>query len=877
MAAVGDKNRTRNALSDVLQLYTTRTEDPLSFSYEIECTSLNAVNFTLNFEGSENFRVEATAGHVEGLKLISKVRPYTRISIGRVVIVDDDRRASLKMKCAWTMTDPDDSEIADYMKVHSAQLERVIQEAKALDFPHPKSDPKNVRVKEICKTYGKHFVDFEFPPHESSLYKASSLEERNSGKRKLQVIEWKRAQEFMKTEPQVFEGVIEAADIRQGALGDCWFLSALAALTEFPVLIREDTFPEESRQANEHGCYNVRFCKMGLWQTVRIDDFFPCYPGGGPIYSRSNGDELWVLLVEKAYAKLHGSYEAIRAGYAYEGMIDLTGSPSRVIRFDDPAVKDKLQNGQLWREITKYDEENFIMSASTPGEDHVTENGRFGKSSTGLIAGHAYTLISAVELDNGYRLMRLRNPWGQMEWTGDWSDESPLWNDAIRDEIKLKVDGVDFSTADDGIFWMSFEDVLKHFSSINVCLVRRAGLNRNPWQDARRRFQFDLEEVAHPEGSGAEATIAERAHEVFAYRVVAPMFLLTVTERCTAVATVHQQDTRCANSLPYIDIGVSILKTDANYGTFTLVQGSGNSADRQNQTDETVLEPGKYLVVPTTSGGKLKQSIEAQRLAQLQAGQLTNRPRVPLTQPGQKNGEVDFSSAVIAAYTELFQRMDNDCDGVLSKQEIDQYMLRTEGATIEETAFQWLVNTFENSTSNDAPKGISVAGFIRAQLHVFRSGGCDEEKLWGELKHLGYNEELQLCSCRAATMVMHCTASHFTFEPIPYDENAAQEAQELVIKEFGEVSSFENGKIKLYKHRSGHGGVSLMVENNHFVPLVFSLDCSGSENVCSHRGDLVHEETISPNKRAIMHVLMPADTTGKGWAWAYSASYMWTD
>ena len=70
--------------------------------------------------------------------------------------------------------------------------------------------------------------------------------------------------------------------------GDCWFLSALAALTEFPVLIREGVFPEESRETNEQGCYSLRFCKMGLWQTVRVDDFFPCYPGGGPIYSRSN-------------------------------------------------------------------------------------------------------------------------------------------------------------------------------------------------------------------------------------------------------------------------------------------------------------------------------------------------------------------------------------------------------------------------------------------------------------------------------------------------------------------------------------------------------------------------------------------------------------
>ena len=118
---------------------------------------------------------------------------------------------------------------------------------------------------------------------------------------------------------KVFLGGIEPNDIRQGMLSDCWFLCALSAIAEFPHLVK-NLFLEESQTVSPHGVYKLRLCKNGQWQTVTVDDYFPCWPGGGPAYSRSHGNELWVLLLEKAYAKLHGSYAAIKMGWAYEAM-----------------------------------------------------------------------------------------------------------------------------------------------------------------------------------------------------------------------------------------------------------------------------------------------------------------------------------------------------------------------------------------------------------------------------------------------------------------------------------------------------------------------------------------------------------------------------
>jgi calpain-15 len=126
---------------------------------------------------------------------------------------------------------------------------------------------------------------------------------------------------------------------------------------------------------NREGIYTVRFCKGGEWVTVTIDDYFPCFLMGQPIFSRSNGNELWVLILEKAYAKLHGSYYALRGGWVNEGMIDLTGCPTLTYKFDDDKVKLMISNDTLYGKLRVFDDDQCLITASTPGTDEWTEEG----------------------------------------------------------------------------------------------------------------------------------------------------------------------------------------------------------------------------------------------------------------------------------------------------------------------------------------------------------------------------------------------------------------------------------------------------------------------------------------------------------------------
>ena len=103
-------------------------------------------------------------------------------------------------------------------------------------------------------------------------------------------------------------------------------LTAIACLAEFPTLV-EDLFPVDSKKYNPSGKYNVRLCEAGSWETITIDDFIPCYPEGGPMYAKGHGNELWVMLLEKAYAKMCGSYAALKVRSLVRSFVDLLDYP----------------------------------------------------------------------------------------------------------------------------------------------------------------------------------------------------------------------------------------------------------------------------------------------------------------------------------------------------------------------------------------------------------------------------------------------------------------------------------------------------------------------------------------------------------------------
>ena len=435
-------------------------------------------------------------------------------------------------------------------------------------------------INKLLTSKGVCFVDGEFPPAESSLY-STMVDTSNFDT----VIHWRRPEEFAVVDesrglrkPTVFYDTIDPSDIKQGVLGDAWFVCALASIAERPSLV-ERLFV--TKEYNPQGVYRLKLCKNGEWITVTIDDYFPCFPLGGPIFSRCHGNELWVMLLEKAYAKLHGNYFSLRGGYASEALLDLTGCPTISHAFDDDDVRMKIDSGVFWDELKVFEDEGYLLSVSTPGEDRWTDQGWVeDEENNGLAPGHAYTIVSMKDARNN-KIICLRNPWGNFEWKGDWSEKSPLWTDEVKQIVQPNLSG------DDGTWWMSFDDVIKNFYCLNVCKVRN-------WDEVRIKGKFiKIQEIDDPD---IEITLSKWYYSI------------EIPEKTRVVVSLHQEDERVAGvalNRPYLDISVAVLKRLQN-NNVELIDFVDFKFERQVHL-ELDLDPGSYIILPRTTGCALKK------------------------------------------------------------------------------------------------------------------------------------------------------------------------------------------------------------------------------------------------------------------------------
>ncbi|XP_064392675.1 calpain-9-like [Halichondria panicea] len=427
------------------------------------------------------------------------------------------------------------------------------------------------------------FEDPYFPADESSLFFSQKLPFKP---------EWKRPGDFCK-DPQLFSGGADRFDVKQGMLGDCWLVSAIASLTQDSLLLNRVVPIEQGWGYGYAGIFHFKFWHFGEWVDIVVDDRLPTRNGKLIFIHSEDDNEFWSALLEKAYAKLYGGYEALKGGKTSEAMEDFTGGVVESIEL-------AKAEPDLFNKILKNSQRSSLMSCSiTASRDEVE-----AKLDNGLIKGHAYSVTGANVLTvkgKEIKLIRIRNPWGQKEWNGDWSDKSSTWKN-VPEEKRRQLDQ---NNKDDGEFWISFDDFRKHFTDFEVCNVTIDALyedeNTKSWNSVIQSGSW-----LGPKAGGC------RNFPTFTNN---PQFQIYLDEdddgdgKCSCLIALMQKNRRKQKKMGVQDlcIGFSLYKApdetttsvDKQYVDYHLSTGTSgsftNAREVQNRFD---LDPGCYIIIP---------------------------------------------------------------------------------------------------------------------------------------------------------------------------------------------------------------------------------------------------------------------------------------
>uniref|UniRef100_A0A674DH89 Calpain 5 n=1 Tax=Salmo trutta TaxID=8032 RepID=A0A674DH89_SALTR len=321
-----------------------------------------------------------------------------------------------------------------------------------------------------CQQRRVLFEDSVFPATDQSLFYKTN---------RIGTITWKRPKELCDN-PKLFVNGISAHDLLQGQLGNCWFVAACSSLASRETLWQKvipdhkDQEWDEEKPESYAGIFHFRFWRFGEWIDVVIDDRLPTANGNLVYCHSSDSNEFWSALVEKAYAKMYGCYEALDGGNTADALVDFTGGVSEPLDLLEEGLStDEEKRSVLFDRVLKVHNRGGLISASIRAASSAEMEARLA---CGLVKGHAYAVTDVRKVRLGHGLMayfksdkltmiRLRNPWGESEWKGAWSDSSEEWGKVSKSEREK----IGMTVQDDGEFWMTFDDFCQYFSDLIMC------------------------------------------------------------------------------------------------------------------------------------------------------------------------------------------------------------------------------------------------------------------------------------------------------------------------------------------------------------------------------------------------------------------------
>ena len=669
----------------ILEKYQEKIGKNKNYVLKIETQIFNTVDFQADFTGSTNIVIEGQDSFIA----CKKVQPFTKET---VAVLNLKKGWTLKTKFKFSLDLPD----IELQQEKLTPIINKIKEEKDKSKLLLHLDVNHIVENELFSYLEKNnaiYVDHDFPPEYQSIDSDKEFTNKNYNS----ICHWRRAKFLLLDSEKckqneamvdIFNKGANPESVVQGELANCWLLSAIAALAENPKLLKRVIL---TKKGNPYGLYRVKLCDMANWSIYSLDDYFPCYPLGQPFFAQNTSQELWPMLLEKAFAKKYGSYSRLVNGDCKEAFVDLTGCPTIQYNLNDPKLKEMVTNGELWMMIKEWRESKFYM---TVGSKKMIDKAEVHK----LPSEHAYTLKN-IYLDE--KIIELRDPLKILNFDGSLAKTSEKWTTQLRDKILPKFDT--------NHVYVTFSEFLKFFNILTVCQVAS-------WNEIKIKGKYvKTKDSDYPE--------QDHVSSKWLYKI-------TVTDTTEVIVGIHQKDERCIGvkeTSPYTDLGFTVLtiKNDS----YALVENYENRYER-DVFHKLSLEAGTYFIVPRTSGMIFENELKTSEF---------------------DYGTDDYR--INAITNDIFEKLDIDDNGILTLDELTDFFAYL-GQEFTEADLDLLLSRFnvkEFPSLNDQNLNEKLFSLFFKDLLT----KLDKEKRKELFDKLGYSNKLQSLRNKLFRMTFH--------------------------------------------------------------------------------------------------------------------------